>query len=289
MPLEGVYFFFFLGLVVLFAACFNYVNLSFAKSLNRFKEIGIRKVVGAKRRQLFFQFIIESIIVAFISFILAVVILQILSIFFLNLWINEFIVFDFAQDAWLYLMFIVFAIAVGVLAGIFPALFLSKLTPIKTLENFSANIGKSKKLTLRKFLVVLQFSVSLFLIISTILIYFQLNHLLKAEYGFDQNNIVNVKLQGLDYETLSNEFSRNPSIETISASSFVPGTGISYQTVVKNPDMIDRDIETYYISVNQEFIPNLDIKIKAGSNFPKAGSKKDLKLLVWLRIFILNC
>ena len=282
MPLEVIYFLSFLGLIVLFSAGFNYVNLSFARSLTRAKEVGVRKVVGAARRQLFVQFIVESIIVSLVSLAIAVGILQILSKVFLNLWINQFIVLDLTPDILLYALFVVFSILVGLVAGLVPASFLSSFSPIKALRNTSGvhlTIGKHMKL--RKFLVIVQFSASLFFIITTLLIFSQLNYQLETKYGFDQSDVINVKLQGVDYETLSNEFKQNPSIQNISASSFVPGTGgYSGDMQIKTPKMLNADLRSSFIGVDQHFIPNLKLQIQAGSNFPEALPKNDEQLII---------
>jgi len=194
MPSEAIYFLSFLGLVVLFSACFNYVNLSFARSLTRSKEIGVRKTMGAARFQVFIQFIVESILISLISLVLAIGMLQILSTFFLDLWINQFLILDLTPDFVLFLLFLGFSILVGCLAGLLPASFLSSFTPIKTLRNSSGiNLVKRKRLTLKKGLVLAQFCVSLFFIITTLLIFSQLNYLLEKEYGFDEGYIINVK------------------------------------------------------------------------------------------------
>lgn len=281
MPIEGVYFLSFLGLVVVLSACFNYLNLSFAKSLTRAKEIGVRKVVGAKRYQLFIQFVFESIIMIFISFIIAIIILMGLRAAFFSFWFNQFVIWNPNVDLRLYMIFFVFTLFVGVVAGIFPAMFLSSLSPIKTLKNFiGSSFSKGKKLSLQKFLLIIQFCVSLFFIITTISIYFQLNYLLNAEYGFDKQNIINIRLQGNNYEILSNEFSENLSIDKISASSFVPGSGISHQTVIKTPMSPERDIETFYIGVDQAFISNLKLKLIAGSNFPESMPKSSEQYVI---------
>ena len=273
IPLEVFYFLSFLGLVVLFSACFNYVNLSFARSLARAKEVGVRKVIGAARRQLFVQFVVESIVISLVSLLLAVGILQLLSIMFQNLWINRFIELDFTPDLAVYGLFVLFSMLVGALAGVLPASFLSAFSPIKTIRNLSSmDLGFVKRFTLRKFLVVLQFCASLLFIISTLLLYFQMNHMLEAEYGFDHGNIINVKLQGADHAMVSNEFGQHPGINTISASSFVPGMpGYGSQTEVKTQKMSDQKLTCHYIGVDRNFIPNLKLQLDAGNNFPFSG------------------
>jgi putative ABC transport system permease protein len=282
MPIEAIYFLSFLGLVVLFSACFNYVNLSFARSLTRSKEVGVRKTMGAARYQVFIQFIIESVIIALLSLVIAIGLLQVLSVVFLGLWINQFLILDFTPDLMLFVLFIGFSVLVGCLAGLLPASFLSSFSPIKALRNFSGiSLGNGKRFTLRKGLVLVQFCASLFFIITTLLIFSQLNYLLEKEYGFDQGNMVNIKLQGIEYETLANELRQNSAIQTISASSFVPGTGgYSGSTEIKTPQMPDADLTSSYIGIDQNFIPNLKLSLIAGNNFSASIPKKDETMVV---------
>ncbi|MEO0571160.1 MAG: ABC transporter permease [Bacteroidota bacterium] len=282
IPVEVIYVLSFLGIIVLFSACFNYVNLSFARSLRRSKEIGVRKTMGAARYQVFVQFILESILVGLLSLVIAIGLLQVLSHFFLDLWINQFLMLDFRFDVLLFLVFVAFSIMVGLMAGVLPASFLSSFSPIKTLRNAKGmTLGKSKGLSLRKGLVVIQFCASLLFIITTLLIFSQLNYLMEKEYGFDQNHVINLKLQGLDYETLAGELSKNPSIQGVSASSFVPGTGgYSGDVLVKNKRSEGDDLASSFISVDQNFIPNLNIPLKAGTNFPSKMPKHNEEYVI---------
>ncbi|MEM1257286.1 MAG: ABC transporter permease [Bacteroidota bacterium] len=276
MPVEVIYVLSFLGLVVLFSACFNYVNLSFARSLTRSKEIGVRKTMGAARYQVFIQFILESILVGLLSLIIAIGLLQVLSGIFSGLWINKFLLLDFRFDIALFLVFILFSIIVGSMAGVLPASFLSSFSPIKTLRNAKGILlEKGKGLHLRKGLVVVQFCASLFFITTTLLIFSQLNYLMEKEYGFDHGNVINLKLQGVDYGTLASELSKNPSIQGISASSFVPGTGgYSGGILIKNRRSEGESaLSSSFIAVDQNFIPNLKIALKAGTNFPSRMPK----------------
>lgn len=282
MPIEAIYFLSFLGLIVLFSAIFNYVNLSFARSLTRSKEIGVRKTMGAARHQVFIQFIIESIIISLLSLGIAIGMLQVLSVVFLDLWINQFLIMDLTPDLILVILFIGFGILVGSLAGLLPASFLSSFSPIKTLRDSSGlSLGCGKRFTLKKGLVLMQFCVSLFFIITTLLIFSQLNYLLEKEYGFDKSNMVNIKLQGVAYETLANELRQNPAIETISASSFIPGTGgYSGSTEIRTSKMSDTKVTSSFMGVDQNFISNLKLKMKAGSNFPVTIPKNDETMVI---------
>ena len=271
IPVEVIYVLSFLGIIVLFSACFNYVNLSFARSLTRSKEIGVRKTMGAKRFQVFVQFVLESIVIGLVSLAVALGLLQVLSRVFLGLWVNQFLILDFRLDMALFLIFVLFSVIVGLIAGVLPASFLSSFSPVKALRS-SKNVllEKGRGLHLRKGLVVLQFCVSLLFITTTLVIFSQLNYLLKKEYGFDQNHIINVQLQGVDYKTLADELSKMPSIQSISASSFVPGTGgYSGDVQIKNRFSKDKTtIASSFISVDQNFITNLKIPLRAGTNFP---------------------
>ncbi len=134
LPIFTYYFLIGLALVVLFAACLNYTNLSIARVLTRAKEIGVRKVNGARRKSLIFQFLSESIITAFLSLIVAVGLLFLIKSAFLKLWVNQYLDFDLKANVAVYGIFIVLALLIGVVAGVFPAFRLSGYQPIKALK-----------------------------------------------------------------------------------------------------------------------------------------------------------
>ncbi len=135
LPAIGYYFLYVLATIVLFSACLNYINLSIARALTRVKEIGVRKVSGAGRSSLIFQFLSESVITAFFSLAMGTGFLMLIRKGFLHLWVNQFLQFQLADSLRVYLCFIGFALAIGLLAGLLPAIHLSKFQPARALKN----------------------------------------------------------------------------------------------------------------------------------------------------------
>ena len=135
LPIEAYYFLSFLALIVLVLACLNYTNLSIARSLTRAKEIGVRKVSGAMRKNLVFQFLNESIVTTLLALVMAVSLLFVVKAAFMNLWLNRFLNFELQESFSVYLIFTGFAVFIGILAGVFPALNLSKYKPVTVLKN----------------------------------------------------------------------------------------------------------------------------------------------------------
>jgi len=172
MPIEGVYFLIILALLVIFSAGFNYTNLSIARALTRAREVGIRKVSGAVRSQLFIQFVSESIIIALCGLFFAVVLLQVIKPGFTGLWLNKYLNMELNENPGVFMVFIGFSLVIGLIAGILPAIYLSSFNPITVLtSDFSGQAKKSrgffKRPGLGKSLIVAQFVISFLFVVST--------------------------------------------------------------------------------------------------------------------------
>ena len=278
LPLLGYYFLSFLAMVIMISACLNYTNLSIARALTRAKEIGVRKVTGANRKNLLFQFLSESIITALLALAMAIVLLLFIAPAFKGLWVNQYLNFELPSMLSVYLIFIGFALLIGIVAGVYPALYLSKYQPIQALKNL--NNMSPGKLGMRKALGISQFVISLFFITTSILVYNQFKHFLAFDYGFNSRNIVNVELQGIDYRKLSNELSAVPGVTTISACDIIPATGTNNNKQLKKAGS-DREYEDIgVLKTDENFIHTLDIKLIAGRNLPLAGTASDRFILV---------
>jgi putative ABC transport system permease protein len=265
LPLIGYYFLSVLALVIMISACLNYTNLSIARALTRAKEIGVRKVTGALRKNLIFQFLSESIITALLALVMAALLLLILAPAFKGLWVNQYLNFELHSTASVYLIFFGFALLIGLLAGVYPALYLSKHQPIKALKNLSHETPG--KLGMRKALGVSQFVISLLFITTSILIYNQFKHYISFDYGFNTNNIVNIELQGIDPEKLSNELLGVPGVTTISACDVIPAAGRSNGNEVRKSGTTDEYFSNDLLLADENFMDNLGIKLIAGRNF----------------------
>ena len=264
LPLEAYFVHGFLALLVMATAAFNYTNLSIARSLTRAKEVGVRKVSGAFRYHLFAQFIGESIIMALIALGAGILFFQILKTGFVNLWMNQYLNFELPENISLYLYFVVFGIAVGIMAGIYPALYMSRYAPLQVLKNF--RLVRPGGLGIRKVLITLQFTLSLVFVLSTLILYNQIDHYLHLEYGFSEENILNVALQGQEYEQVASRFSQVNTVEEISGCWFGPGDNVMMGTDVKRTEESE-SIHLYYMIVTPNYFDNLQIPFLAGSSF----------------------
>lgn len=278
LPRIGYYFLSFLAGIIMILACLNYTNLSIARALTRAKEIGVRKVTGANRKSLIFQFLSESVITTLLALAMAMFFLLFIRPAFKSLWVNQYLNFELPSTITDYVVFVGFALLIGIIAGIYPAFHLSKYQPIQALKDL--NNVKAGKLVLRKVLSVSQFVVSMFFIVTSILIYNQFNHFLKFDYGFNPGSIVNIELQGSDYQKLKNEFSTVPGVTAISASDIIPATGRSNGIQLKKVNSKDEAVEGNILMTDENFTGNLGLQIIAGKNLPPSGESTDRFILV---------
>jgi putative ABC transport system permease protein len=197
-----------IAIIILLIACVNFMNLSTAKSEKRAKEVGIRKTLGSERKQLLLQFYSESMIFSFIAFLLSVgAVFLLLPLF--NSMINKELHLDILDPLFLLLAFILIVVT-GLVAGSYPALYLSSFNPVKVLKGtFLA--GKNASIP-RKVLVILQFSISVLLISSTILVYQQIQHVKGRDLGYNPNNLISIPSS--DNANKNAEVIRNELIQT---------------------------------------------------------------------------
>lgn len=266
LPLVGYNFLIILASIIMLTACFNYTNLSVARALTRAKEIGVRKVTGARRGSIVIQFLSESIITSLIALALAIGFLYLLAPAFKNLWLNKFLKFELPTTPGVYVVFFAFALLIGLIAGIYPAFYLSKYNPVKALKNFG--ISQRGKLGVRKMLSISQFVISLFFITTAILVYKQFSYYMQFDYGFKSENIVNVELQGVGYEKLKNELGSIPEVTSISATDIIPATGTNNNMDIKKPGTQEDYIPVSVLQTDENFLANLEVKIIAGTNLP---------------------
>lgn len=262
-----------LCLIVMLSACLNYTNLSVARSLTRAKEVGIRKVSGATRNQIFGQFIAESVLISLVSLVFSILLLFFLQSVFSGLVVNKYLHISFKHTVPLYLTFFGFSLAVGLIAGILPSIYISAFNPIQILKNFSGT-KMFKRLTLRKALLVVQFSVSLIFIISTTLIYLQTDHIFNFKYGFNKENIINITLYKQEnYNRFVHEISGNKNIVAVSACAYSPATGTQNSTPVKKTENLKDSLQANFIDIDAGSLDVWDIKLVAGKNLPEIPSQ----------------
>ncbi|MBK7870034.1 MAG: ABC transporter permease [Saprospiraceae bacterium] len=255
-----------LGGVIILLASFNYTNLTVAHSLKRTKEIGVRKVMGASRGHVAWQFLGEAIFTALLSLGIGFLLLQLIIPGFNQLEFTRFSDITLKIDASTVAWFVAFALTVGLLAGTLPAVLLSKTRPqviLQKLESFKP----FRRLGLQKSLIVIQFTVSLLFLICITVNYQQMRYIFNMDYGFNQELLVNVELQGQDYQTVATEMSNIAGVERVSGVSHNMGTwedgSVDVRKNVEEEPVIVRDY-----TIDHQFIPNLELKIIAGENFP---------------------
>ena len=250
-------------LVVLLSAGFNYTNLSIARSLKRAKEVGVRKVVGATKRQVFNQFITEATIISEIALVFAYLIFMFIKPHFLGLDPSIERSLQLEITPILFLYFFIFALAVGLLAGFVPAMFLSKLKTVQALKN-AGSTKVFSKVNMRKVLIVIQFTLSMAFIISASIAYTQFKYALSFDLGFKTENVLNVELQNNDWQKIETAFASIPEVQMISKSAMIPSVGSTYLVDMKyNND----STELFYNTIDENYIDLMDHEIIAGANF----------------------
>ena len=269
--IQYVYIFSAIAIVILLIACINFMNLSTARSSNRAKEVGVRKVLGSARGNLIWQFLTESTLVTLASAIIAVVLAWALLPFF-NQVADKHITVEVDSLTWLVPSVIVAVLVIGFLAGSYPALFLSGFRPIDVLKS-KLSIG-FKGGFLRSFLVVFQFSISVFLIVGTLVIYNQLNYIRNKDLGFDRSQVVTIKnttALGKNTKVFAEELKQLPGVVSATVSGYTP-TGDERMKTGLFPDKvidIKKDILSEFWSVDENYIPTMGIKLVSGRNFSK--------------------
>jgi len=258
-----------MAILIIFIACFNYIILSISHSLKRTREIGLRKVIGASRSQIIMLFLSETFVITSFALISAcLLILWLIPAFNgLDLMGNSKLQINIQQmkDPGLYIIFILFAIGVSILAGLFPALYLSSFQPVDALKGVSRIKGLSHLLT-RRILMGIQFAVSLILIIFIIYSKQLHTYLVTLDYNIETENVVDVYLQDVNHEIFRNEIIANSYVTAVALSSEVPVYGGQSMLGLRNENM-EKPRNTFYYSVDPEFIHLFDIELIAGRNF----------------------
>ncbi len=274
--IQYVYIFSAIALLVLIIACINYVNLATAKAADRAKEVGIRKVAGAIRSQLFFQFISESLIVTLAGIFLAFFIASVALPFFNSLTGKNFFLTDLFNLNFLLLSSAVW-LCIAFLAGAYPAIAITSFKPVSVLKGNFKNSGKG--LWLRQALVVFQFSISIILMIGTVVILKQVDYIQNKKLGYDKDNIIVVPLDRKSrtvYDQLKAEFERSGVVASMGRANEAP-TKINGGYSINLPGSSSRGIILKAMAIDKDFISTLNMKLVAGRNFTEADFKRALK------------
>lgn len=270
--IKRVYIFSAIALFILLIACINYMNLSTARSALRAREIGIRKVVGAERKEIITQFLSESVIISFIAMLLATA-----FTYFTLPWLNKVsgqnLSFSILFKGVILITLLIVPIVVGIVSGIYPAIFMSSFQPVKVLKGVM-KIGGSN-VSFRKVLVTVQFAVSIILIISTAVVFKQLGYMQQTSLGFNKEHILTTAYNSeLDnkFESFRTALMANPGVVNVTRSSRVPsGRLLDSQgsEIDRGDSLAPTNADIKYITVDQDFLNTYDIKVAAGRGFSR--------------------
>jgi putative ABC transport system permease protein len=270
--IQYVYIFSALALFILLLACINFTNLSTAQAAKRSREVGIRKVMGSIKNQLVFQFLTESVLLTFFAMVCAYVLIILLLPYF-NQIANKSISFSFFLNYQAILALFLVSLLSGIIAGIYPAFFLSSFSIIRTLKGAFFSKGSQKK-SLHSGLIVFQFSISTILLIATIVVYRQLDYMQNKKLGYEKDQVIalpDTRLLNDKQLAFKDQLLQNPHVVSASLSRFVPG-GIMMdgtQIYPKNETSNGVEIHTNIYHVDYDYLRTLGIKIVQGRNFSR--------------------
>ena len=263
-----VYLFLVIALFVLVLACINFMNLSTARSATRSKEVGMRKVVGANRAQLIRQFMAESILLALVALLFAIVLIEV-SLPAFNAFIQRELVLDYASNWYVVLALLSVALFAGLLSGIYPALFLSAFQPVEVLKSTLRRGLKTS--SSRKTLVVFQFVISIILIIGTVVVYHQSDYIRNKKLGFRKEHVIVTPYPGMRViERYKSRLSGYANVLSTSTSSNIPGRQFPTSLFRSPIDGASQDgLMMNMIVVDREFISTYGLELVEGRGFAK--------------------
>jgi putative ABC transport system permease protein len=264
--MSSIYIYSAIALFILFIACINFMNLTTAKSTRRAREVGMRKVLGAERESLIGQFLGESVIMSLVALIIALILVEIFLPQFSRMVSRELELYQ-VRNLDLIIGIPVFVIIIGILAGSYPAFIMSAFKPLNVLRGISS--GKKSSAGFRNILVLVQFAISLVLIICTIVIYAQLGYIKSKDVGYQKENILVLHLTSENfrnkYAILKENLKNLPGIVKTSATSEIPGTGFTSNGY--RPEGFDRWIMFNAVDVDYDYIETMGLQVLQGRGF----------------------
>ncbi|MEZ4900842.1 MAG: FtsX-like permease family protein [Spirosomataceae bacterium] len=263
--MQDIYFNFSIPLMILLLAGFNYTNLTLARSLSRSKEVGVRKVMGAIRYQLVLQFICEAVVIALFALAIGMILLALMKQFIHVQWVT----WEVENQMLIGVIFVLFTLVLGFVAGILPAWILSNFQPVKVLKGtvLPASFGK---VNFRKVLIVIQFVASLGFIFMIGHMYNQFEYMATENENFNRKGIFNLILADKNYQLLVDDISKNKNVERIGLTS-MPFGAITAEYAIK-ANKKDENTACYHYSVDRNFIENMQLQLITGQNLPVSKS-----------------
>lgn len=276
-----IYIFLAVAVFVLLIACINFISLTTARACKRAREIGMRKVMGAKRINLVFQFFNESFFYSFFSLLLSLVLVRILLPAFNNL-TGKHVSLNFGHNLGIVLLLFALLSFAGLISGIYPSLYLSSFQPVNVLK---ISIGRGKRgASFRKSLVVFQFSFSIIFIIGTLLVVRQLEYMRNRDLGFDKENLLYISLPeslSENYESVKRELKALPGVVAVTAASDLPTrVRISSHGAVWEGKSPDEMVELKILFTDYDYLETLGAAVAEGRFFTKEFSTDDQEAFV---------
>ncbi|MEQ6166501.1 ABC transporter permease [Ekhidna sp. MALMAid0563] len=269
--IDYIYIFLAVAIFLVLIACINYMNLATARSMRRSLEVGIRKVMGAVRGALIRQFIVESVLIALVSMFISILLLLV-AVPMINNQLGTSLLLSDLLSTEIVLTLVGILIFTGLVSGSYPAFYLSGFSPIKAIKGGSGS-KRTGNVWLRRVLVGIQFSISIFMLIGTLVIYQQMQYVRNADLGFDKDQVVNFALNRSTserWETLRTELLKNPNIDNASTSMVVPGNGFGKN--VMSVETNEGVMETYgvdWFGVDYDYVDVLGVEVVKGRNFSR--------------------
>jgi putative ABC transport system permease protein len=290
-----VYIFLGIAFITLLIAGINFVNLSTARSLRRAKEVGMRKVLGAEKRQLIGQFLGESLLLSFGAFLLSVILVIVLLPLFNDLTQKQFTLTSILSDGLLMSSFVLIFFLAGILAGLYPAFFLSGFDAASTLKREFTG-GNNRGGILRRALLVFQFAASVALMIATLVVFRQLQLIRSADLGFQKDDVLVVSVKTANLNTIFDSpndtlYQRlqsfrqaillNPKVQAVTLSNVQPGQGGVSQEVIPEGFSAKDNLFAMDMKVDEHFIPAYGMQLVAGRNFSESfGSDRQQAMII---------
>ncbi len=266
--INTIYTFSAIAIFVLLIACINFMNLSTARSAKRAKEIGVRKVLGSDRRRLIFQFIGEAIFFSLLAFVLSLALAQ-FAYSLLRPVFEDRIIFDYTRDIGFLLQMFGGALLVGLVAGSYPAFYLSSFQPAHTLKG--ATTSHTRGAALRRSLVLVQFGIAITLIVCTGIVHDQMEFIRKKDLGFNKDQVVYVPLRSRDVREkiplLKNELKKNANVINVSASAGLRGASGSQGTMQTTGANGEVELMMRFSYVDFDYIDTMEMQLVAGRDF----------------------
>ncbi|MDO6471083.1 ABC transporter permease [Maribacter sp. 1_MG-2023] len=288
--IQNIYILSFIGLFLIILASVNFMNLSTAHSLKRAKEVGVRKTLGSNKMNLVFQFLTESGLIAFVS-LLAALIITLLALPFFNSFTGKAISIPFTQPLF-WLVLLVSTLLLGLFSGSYPAFFMSRFTAVKSLKGGSAeSVGNGR---VRNALVIFQFSISVFLIISTLVVFQQLNYIQSKDLGFSKDKVLlinDIGAIGSKTKAFKEQIANMGYVESVTLSDYYPTPSWRSDSSFFEEGARDQEsaIQMQEWAVDSDYLKTMEMEIVAGRDFnPQYASDSTAMIINEATLPIIN-